>query len=197
MKKTIFFICFASLALNVTHAQTKRIAYKSHSGNTLNFKKSLAIAIFENEGSNFGMAPQRYVMEAFLDTVIFINDSTVELVTSHHSHVESDNYRTKPEPSVLWKPGHETVVNHPVFNSDKTLEEMKEIVQKTYYFKNDISKVVFIGEPKAVKKKIDKKLTNSLKNSIVNSDNPLFLILYGVVFMSIISFAFQPFAQKK
>jgi site-specific DNA-methyltransferase (adenine-specific) len=53
MKKTIFFICFASLALNVTHAQTKRIAYKSHSGNALNFKKSLAIAIFENEGSNF------------------------------------------------------------------------------------------------------------------------------------------------
>jgi hypothetical protein len=74
---------------------------------------------------------------------------------------------------------------------------MKEIVQKTYYFKNDISKVVFIGEPKAVKKKIDKKLTNSLKNIIVNSDNPLFLILYGLVFMSIISFAFQPFAQKK
>ena len=170
MKKTIFSMCIVLLSVNLIVAQTKRIAFKSHSGNAVNFKKSLNTAIFDHEGSNFGMAPQRYVTEAFLDTVIFINDSTVELVTSHLSHFESDNYRTKPEPSVLWKPGHETVVNHPVFNSDKTLEEMKEIIQKTYYFKNDISKVVFIGEPKAVKKKIDKKLTNSLKNSIVNSD---------------------------
>ncbi|MEY4521537.1 MAG: hypothetical protein RIT10_722 [Bacteroidota bacterium] len=185
------FIGISSLAMS----QTKRIAFKSHSGNETNFKTALAVSLFENEGSNFGIAPQRYVTEAHLDTVIFINDTTVELVTSHHSNFV-DDYRISTHPN-LWKPGHETVVNHPVFNSDKTIEEMKEIVQKTYHFKNDISKVVFIGEPKVVKKNIKRKQKNTLKNGFIHSGNPFFLFLFGAGMISIISFVFKPFAIKK
>lgn len=185
------FIGISSLAMS----QTKRIAFKSHSGNETNFKTALAVSLFENEGSNFGIAPQRYVTEAHLDTVIFINDTTVELVTSHHSHFE-DDFRNTSHPN-LWKPGHETVVNHPVFNSDKTIEEMKEIVQKTYHFKNDISKVVFIGEPKALRKNIKRKPKNTLKNGFIHSGNPFFLFLFGAGMISIISFVFKPFAIKK
>ena len=184
-------IGISSLAMS----QTKRIAFKSHSGNETNFKTALAVSLFENEGSNFGIAPQRYVTEAHLDTVIFINDTTVELVTSHHSHFE-DDFRNTSHPN-LWKPGHETVVNHPVFNSDKTIEEMKEIVQKTYHFKNDISKVVFIGEPKALRKNIKRKPKNTLKNGFIHSGNPFFLFLFGAGMISIISFVFKPFAIKK
>ena len=114
---------------------------------------------------------------------------------SHHSNFV-DDYRTSTHPN-LWKPGHEIVVNHPVFNSEKTIEEMKEIVQKTYHFKNDISKVVFIGEPKAVKKNIKRKQKNTLKNGFINSGNPLFLLIYGIGIISIISIVFKPFAIKK
>lgn len=184
-------IGISSLAMS----QTKRIAFKSHSGNSKHFKQALSAALFENEGSNFGIAPQRYVTEAHLDTVIFINDTTVELVTSHHSHFE-DDFRNTSHPN-LWKPGHETVVNHPVFNSDKTIEEMKGIVQKTYHFKNDISKVVFIGEPKALRKNIKRKPKNTMKNGFIHSGNPFFLFLFGAGMISIISFVFKPFAIKK
>lgn len=196
MKYTTILFVAAIIGIGSTsYAQTKRIAFKSHSGNSEHFKQALSAALFENEGSNFGIAPQRYVTEAHLDTVIFINDTTVELVTSHHSHFE-DDFRSTSHPN-LWKPGHEIVVNHPVFNSEKTIEEMKEIVQKTYHFKNDISKVVFIGEPKAVKKKLERKYRNSLKNGFMNSGNPFFLFLFGAGMISIISFVFKPFAIKK
>jgi hypothetical protein len=196
MKYTTILFVAAIIGIGSTSfAQTKRIAFKSHSGNEANFKTALAVSLFENEGSNFGIAPERYVTFAHLDTVIFINDTTVELVTSHHSNFV-DDYRTSTHPD-LWKPGHEIVVNHPVFNSEKTIEEMKEIVQKTYHFKNDISKVVFIGEPKAVKKKLERKYRNSLKNGFMHSGNPFFLFLFGAGMISIISFVFKPFAIKK
>jgi hypothetical protein len=196
MKYTTILFVAAIIGIGATsYAQTKRIAFKSHSGNSEHFKQALSAALFENEVSNFGIAPERYVTFAHLDTVIFINDTTVELVTSHHSNFV-DDYRISTHPN-LWKPGHETVVNHPVFNSDKTIEEMKEIVQKTYHFKNDISKVVFIGEPKAVKKKLERKYRNSLKNGFMHSGNPFFLFLFGAGMISIISFVFKPFAIKK
>lgn len=196
MKYTTILFVAAIIGIGSTsYAQTKRIAFKSHSGNSEHFKQALSAALFENEGSNFGIAPERYVTFAHLDTVIFINDTTVELVTSHHSNFV-DDYRTSTHPN-LWKPGHETVVNHPVFNSEKTIEEMKEIVQKTYHFKNDISKVVFIGEPKAVKKNIKSKQKNTLKNGFLHSGNPFFLFLFGAGMISIISFVFKPFAIKK
>lgn len=196
MKYTTILFVAAIIGIGSTsYAQTKRIAFKSHSGNSEHFKQALSAALFENEGSNFGIAPERYVTFAHLDTVIFINDTTVELVTSHHSNFV-DDYRTSTHPN-LWKPGHEIVVNHPVFNSEKTIEEMKEIVQKTYHFKNDISKVVFIGEPKAVKKNIKSKQKNTLKNGFLQSGNPFFLFLFGAGMISIISFVFKPFAIKK
>lgn len=196
MKYTTILFVAAIIGIGSTsYAQTKRIAFKSHSGNSEHFKQALSAALFENEGSNFGIAPERYVTFAHLDTVIFINDTTVELVTSHHSNFV-DDYRTSTHPN-LWKPGHEIVVNHPVFNSEKTIEEMKEIVQKTYHFKNDISKVVFIGEPKAVKKNIKSKQKNTLKNGFLQSGNPFFLFLFGAGMISIISFVFKPFASKK
>jgi hypothetical protein len=196
MKYTTILFVAAIIGIGSTsYAQTKRIAFKSHSGNSEHFKQALSAALFENEGSNFGIAPERYVTFAHLDTVIFINDTTVELVTSHHSNFV-DDYRTSTHPN-LWKPGHEIVVNHPVFNSEKTIEEMKEIVQKTYHFKNDISKVVFIGEPKAVKKNIKSKQKNTLKNGFLHSGNPFFLFLFGAGMISIISFVFKPFAIKK
>ena len=185
------FIGISSLAMS----QTKRIAFKSHSGNEANFKTALAVSLFEYEGSNFGIAPERYVTFAHLDTVIFINDTTVELVTSHHSHYE-DDYRISSHPN-LWKPGHEMVVNHPVFNSEKTIEEMKEIVQKTYHFKNDISKVVFIGEPKRTEKDLRKRTKNTLKNGFVYEGNQFYLLIFGVGILSLISFVFKPFSIKK
>jgi hypothetical protein len=184
-------IGISSLAMS----QTKRIAFKSHSGNSEHFKQALSAALFENEGSNFGIAPERYVTFAHLDTVIFINDTTVELVTSHHSNFV-DDYRISTHPN-LWKPGHEIVVNHPVFNSEKTIEEMKEIVQKTYHFKNDISKVVFIGDPKATKKDLRKRTKNTLKNGFVHEGNQLYLLIFGVGILSLISFVFKPFSIKK
>ena len=198
--RTILFVSLIGIS-GTSLSQTKRIAFKSHSGRDENFKKSLNLALFESENSNFGMAPQWRVVNAHLDTVIFLNDSTVELVTSHHMYY-SDNYLERNEQKNLWEPGHEKIVNHPVFNSEKSIDEMKEIIQKTYNFKNDISKVVFIGEPKCEKLKkqpikIKKNKSKTVINGFLKKGNNWYLSIFVFGLISFISIVLKPKNSKK
>jgi len=131
----IFFTIFASFS---TSAQTKLIAHKSHSGKT---KTLFSNPIGE---SNFGMAPQRFVRNSKLDSVILISDKVAIMVTSEHCHSEDFDGRDKSR-SNLWSAGKDTVYEHDLFNSSKSVDEIRKTLKEDYFFANPIETVVFIG----------------------------------------------------
>lgn len=125
-------------------SQTKLINYKSHSGSSKNFKKTLHSNFFDKGESNFGMAPQRYVRNSKLDTVILLSDKVAVMVTSESCHYEDFDGRDKSN-AQLWSAGKDTVYDHEVFNSGKSVKEMKEIIKDNYFFTNSVDQIVFIG----------------------------------------------------
>ncbi|MBK8953484.1 MAG: hypothetical protein IPM85_15695 [Chitinophagaceae bacterium] len=54
-------LAFFVLGVSAVIAQTKKIAFKSHSGSAENFSIAFEENLFDMEFSNFGMAPQREV----------------------------------------------------------------------------------------------------------------------------------------
>lgn len=161
-------------------SQTKIIAHKSHSG-------TIESIIYSDE-DNYGMAPQRSVETAQLDTVIFINDSMAIMITSavctmKPAFTEEDKKKT------LWKQGKDTVFNHPLFSLQHDLDSIKRGLQ-SYYFKNSIDEIVFIGYDNdgRYKRKIRRKRKKDKSTLPVSFSFPmagmlLFLILcFGLVF---------------
>lgn len=55
-------------------SQTKLISYKSHSGDMKYFEKSIVEDSYNANYSNLGVAPERFVNNSKLDSVIIIND---------------------------------------------------------------------------------------------------------------------------
>jgi hypothetical protein len=141
--KLILVVTFILLA-SIGFAQTKKIAFKSHSGNMANYACAVSQNLFDIENSNFGVAPTREIIEAKLDSVIFICDTAVIMVTS--SYCTKKNWRsTIQEKTKLWKAGRETVYYHPLFSKKHSLDSIKNILKTQYYFKNPIDGVKFIG----------------------------------------------------
>lgn len=120
------------------------ISHKSHSGSSKNFKKALTKDLFDISESNFGMAPQRFVRNSNLDTVILLENKKAVMITSESCHYEdydgSDRSKTQ-----VWSAGADTVLDHPIFNGEIPVESIKKILKEEYYFSNPIESVVFIG----------------------------------------------------
>ena len=121
-------------------AQTKKISWKSHSGNMNNFFAALESGN-DLDNSNFGMAVEPTVRNARLDSVIFICDSVAVMVTSEYC----TNRWHKKEPATKWKAGKDTVINHPVFSRRLTPDSIRVILNEQYYFRNEAENVVFVG----------------------------------------------------
>ena len=136
--------CFTLFILSITlstlsFGQTKMIAHKSHSGSTATFKNSLASDLFNNKGSNFGIAPVRTIKNAVLDSVIFLTDSTAIMVTSNYC---TDRWSNDTN---LWKAGKDTVRNHPLFSKQHSLSTIKKTLDERYHFSTPVDSTVFIG----------------------------------------------------
>lgn len=137
-----FFLAATALFLLTTagFSQTKKIAYKSHSGSAGNFSIALSNELFDN-GSNFGMAPNPEIKNAQLDSVIFVSDSLVYLVTSEYC-----SYRSMPKSKPrLWQAGREVAYNHPLFSKKHSLDSIRKVIRQYYHFENSIDKVIFVG----------------------------------------------------
>ncbi|MBL0144470.1 MAG: hypothetical protein IPP48_00535 [Chitinophagaceae bacterium] len=127
-----------------TYGQTKKISYKSHSGSAANYSTALAENLFDMDNSNFGVAPTKEIVEAQLDSVIFICDTVALMVTSRFCKARKD-YNNSAVLQKLWKAGRDSVFYHPLFSKKHSLDSIKAILQMQYYFRNPISKVVFVG----------------------------------------------------
>lgn len=128
---------------NITlSAQTKKIAFKSHSGSDEHFAIALENNLFDMEGSDFGAAPVRQVTSSQLDSVIYISKDEIYMVTSVYC---KERYSREKNDTSLWYPGRRNVNGHPLFSKKHSLDSIKKVVRDHYYFNNPVEKVVFIG----------------------------------------------------
>ncbi len=142
MKKTCNLL---ALLISISFfSQTKLIAFKSHSGHSESFNKAVSENLFDANFSNLGIAPQKYVKDARLDSVIILNEKESILVTSSaHKRIIKGAVRE-------WQPGKETVYNHGLF-SKKNIDSVKTVLKRDYNFVNDMDSVVFIEYDKESK----------------------------------------------
>ena len=123
----------------ISFGQTRLINHKSHSGKSTDFLKTHLTS-----NSNFGMAPQRMVRNSKLDSLILIDEKTVIMITSESCHFEEYDGSDKSV-SKLWKAGRDTVVDHVVFNGNKSSDEIRKIIKHNYFFANPAESVIFVG----------------------------------------------------
>lgn len=140
MHPSFIYIAIFALTNHFAIAQTKWIAHKSHSGSAENFGLITPGSAFEDDGSNFGRAPEPTVKTAQLDTVIRLSGCEAVMITSEYCQER----RLKTEKR-LWSAGRDTVKNHPLFCNNYSVDEIKRRLKRDYYFKNDVNSIVFIG----------------------------------------------------
>lgn len=160
-------------------SQTKLIAHKSHSGTSQNFHKALTSSTFSLNASNFGQAPNPIVTTAKLDTLKFISDSVSVMVTSEYCTHRFEDTTT------FWKAGADTLYNHPLFSKKHSLDSIKTTLKGSYYFKNSIDSVVFIGYDQPNSQIENQKQENRIIPLFSGNDNTpplnLKLIVFSVV----------------
>lgn len=144
MKNLSFLAVVLLFSTSQMNAQTKLISYKSHSGNMEYFEKSIVENNHNTNYSNLGMKPERYVTNSKLDSVIIIDDKKSVIVTSNYCKIRGNSNPKQ------WKPGRDTVYNHPVF-SRENIESVKNELRKDYNFQNDLDSTVFLKYDKKTK----------------------------------------------
>lgn len=184
------FIIHLIFFTNVVFAQTKLIAFKSHSGNMENFKNAYEENLFDLPNDNFGAAPNRWVNEAALDSLIYINDTAVIMVTSNYCMSEfSINYKN-------WGPGKDTVYNHPLFCKKHSLDSIKEVLKTSYNFANSMDTVKFIGYDNLKKVKSKRKQKGFINVFFFNNNSNNFNLPSIFISIFLASIVFVLFTQK-
>jgi len=208
MKKLIYtavlFIAFQSFS------QTKLISHKSHSGNNNLFKISVENNLFDISGSNFGEAPMRIIKNAQLDTLVFIDNDKVVMITSEYCKDQfgskivtisnGKDERPSNELGVFWKSGKDTLVNHPLFSRKNSLDSIKKVLTEEYFFKNNIEDVVIIGHESnyhnTIKSKKEKKKTTPFLGTLTMDTKTLTLFSLLLI-SSVLSFILWKQQQTK
>lgn len=153
MKISHFLFSLIFLNSTVSQSQTRLIAHKSHSGSKRTFARALENTKSSILTSNFGMAPQRFVRNSNLDSVILLSNNTAIMVTSESCNWEEFDGRDKSSKQ-LWSAGRDTVYDHPVFTSKNSLSTIKHTLKEEYFFSNPINSIVFIGFDSTFQKEI-------------------------------------------
>ncbi|MBC7874707.1 MAG: hypothetical protein H7Y01_11950 [Ferruginibacter sp.] len=158
------FIALLGLVSTSLAAQTKEIAFKSHSGNMENFKIALGNELFGSDNSNFGLPVPNDVKTYKLDSVFYVSD-TVSVVVIREYRRQSG----RPKDSAkLWRTGKDTLYNDPLLGNKHSLDSIKTVLNTLGYYVNPISKVVFVGYDN--KKYRDNKL-NFIPLTITDDNN--------------------------
>ena len=135
-------VVLCSLGTTLT-AQTKKIAFESHSGDPKNFEMAMTSDLFDKEESDYGLPAPKEVKTYKLDSVIYISDSSTVLVTKVYSRLFTD-----PKDSAKFvHTSKDTVYNNELFAHRHSLDSIRaELKKQDYYINsNKINKVVFIG----------------------------------------------------
>ena len=146
-------LLFVHLFSLVCFSQTKLISHKSHSGSASDFRIAMKEGLFDIGDSNLGDVPYRTVVNASLDTVVYVSKGKSVMITSEHCKRVMKRAKDDGEgESTLWKAGRDTVFNHPLFSKNHSLDSIRMVLKNEYHFENDMDKVVFIGFDNKIKK---------------------------------------------
>jgi len=134
-----FLLCAVTTAL---FSQTKKIAFKSHSGSAANYKIALDNNLFDIEESNFGLPPTKEVYTQSLDSVIYISPSVTVLVKTNY---RTENNGIKIQAPVNVGSVNDTVYNDALFSKKHSLDSIKAVLKLNNTYQNPNNKTIFIG----------------------------------------------------
>ncbi|MGC4099856.1 hypothetical protein [Ferruginibacter sp.] len=143
---TVLFLAFTASCF----AQTKLIAFKSHSGNISNFNSTLNNELFDDEASNFGGPAFKWTYK--LDSVIHISPEKSLLVQRIYQR-----YYTEPiDSNKLARMARDTVYNDALFSRHHSLDSIKAVLISSRRYDSSLKKTIFVGydnhKPKEKKK---------------------------------------------
>lgn len=136
-------------------AQTKKIAFKSHSGSDENFEVALKYNLFDMEESNFGLPATKSIYTKSLDSVIKITSDATILVVSNYS---TQTFPKKGKPT-LTSISRDTLYEDPLFSKQHSLDSIRNVLRIRKTYQNPVSKIIFIG--------FDNKKAKNNKQSLV------------------------------
>ena len=159
------FIALLSLFSATSFAQTKAIAFKSHSGDMNNFSVALSNELFGSEESNFGnpyIDPSKLRIRPHLVSVLYFSKSKVILTQKVYGGEDFDpKDSSRPVKFVT-----DTVFNDPLFSHKHSLDSIREVLKTSWEYGNRVNDIIFIGYDNNNKLKANKKVT------IKNNDKP-------------------------
>lgn len=146
------------------------------------FEKSIAEDSYNTNYSNLGVAPERYVVNSKLDSVIIIDNKKSVIVTS----VFCKNRRTSN--TEKWKPGRDTVYNHAIFSS-QNIDSVKNVLRRNYNFENNLDSTVFLKYDKETKQYKPLSSKKAVKTAEINSvTSKVDMLYYLVISVAILAF---------
>ena len=174
MKIHQLLVAVCSLFSTALPAQTKKIAFESHSGSPENFNIALGNELFDNGESDYGLPANKKTYK--LDSVIFISDTVSILVSKEYTRPWS---ATSDSLDKLVGVKKDTIYNDPLFSRKYLLDSIKKMVDNGGVYETT-SKTKFIGfenKKSAVKKSGDKPQQQLIPFAITNDppdDQPPF-----------------------
>ena len=153
MKIYHLLVAVLSLISATLPAQTKKIAFESHSGNMENFNSAPGNELFDKGESDFGLPASKTAYK--LDSVIFISDTISVLVSKEYTRpwgAKSDSL------DKLIGVKKDTIYNDPLFSRKYLLDSIKKIMDKrgTYETTSKTKFVGFDNKKSGIKKSGDK-----------------------------------------
>ena len=168
MKIHHLLVAVLSLVGTTLSAQTKKIAFESHSGNLENFNMALGNELFDNGESDYGLPASKKAYK--LDSVIFISDTVSILVSKEYIRpwdAKSDSL------DKLVGVKKDTMYNDPFFSRKYLLDSIKKMVDKRGLYETT-SKTKFVGfdNKKSGMKKSGEKPQQQLIPFTITNDPP-------------------------
>lgn len=170
---------FLGLMLSISvFSQTKIIAFKSHNGQSENFRTAVYENLFDANLSNLG-DPKPYFQKKTLDSLIILDDGEGVLVASSLSDLFFDAEKRKKQPV-------REVVHKRVLFSKKNIDSVKAILKRDYHFDNNVDSAIVVKYDK--EKKSYKEVRPSTKKPKKDkSDKTRGGLLIGVLMLSGVS----------
>lgn len=148
MKNSILLVvCLSSVQ---SFAQTDIIELRSRSRALKNYERFSNSKRSDHISSNFGVLPLSETMghvefieptNAVLDSVKIISDNAVVMYTSRSCL----RIPTELNSDIPWRPGADTILDHPLFRYRHKLDSVKMVLDRDYYFSLPADSVKFIG----------------------------------------------------
>jgi hypothetical protein len=141
--KILFVLLFTSI---IGLAQTKVIAYKSHSGSKSTFAKAYKKNSYELKDANFGEIGSKKKI-IILDTIVAVskNITILKMRTTRVCYKYNTSYKDLKKTD--FKQFTDTLYNHKVFNKKNKIDYIKKNGNQSYItdFSNLVKDAVFIG----------------------------------------------------